>query len=107
MVCSISPIEPQEMPHRAERRPLVALLESVRLRNAGQQSDREHDDVLLAVSESILRTRQRTFEQTNVAEEMAFGSFLNFKLVLLDYRFNWQPIRLIWQGRLAIWGSEP
>jgi hypothetical protein len=33
--------------------------------------------------------------------------FLDLKPVFLDYRVDGQPARLIWQGRLAIWGSGP
>jgi len=78
-------IEPQKMPHRAERSSLVALLKCMRLSNRGQISDGKNDDIFFAISESVLWACQRPFEQTHVSEEVALAGFLHLKPVLLDY----------------------
>jgi hypothetical protein len=93
------------MPHRAKGRPLVALLKGMSLGYRGQKSHREHDDIFLAIGESILRTAQCAFEQADVAEKMPFPGFLHLKPVFLDYRVDRKPTRLIWQGRLVVLGT--
>src|SRR5713101_1346044 len=47
----------QKMPHRFESRAFVGLLESVRSRNPGHQSDSEYNDVLFPKAKEILRPR--------------------------------------------------
>ena len=100
-------VQSQEMPHRAERRPLIPLLEGVRLGDTRQQPNSQRDDIFLAISESILWTCQSAFEKAEITEEMPLLGFLDFKPVLLDHRVDWQPTRLIWQERLAVLGNAP
>jgi hypothetical protein len=95
------------MPHGAEGRPLVALLEGMSLRYRSQESDGERNDVFFAVGESILGPCQRAFEQTDIAEEVSFSGFFHLKPIVLDYRVDWQPAWLIWQGRLGASGTGP
>jgi len=95
------------MPHRAKCGPLVALLERMRLCDPRQQPNRQGDDVFLAIGKGILWACQSAFEQTNIAKEVPFPGFLHLKPVFLDHRVDRQPARLIWQGRLAVWGILP
>jgi hypothetical protein len=91
-------IKAKEVPHRFERRTLVALLKRVSLRNADHKPHRENDNVILAIRKRILRTRQRAFEKAYIANEVAFSGRLHLKPIVSDDRCYRQPLRLIWQG---------
>ena len=79
-------VKTEEMPHRLKGGALIALLERMSLRDAGQQSDGKHKNVLFAISERILRPGQGAFEQPAVAEEMRLPGFLYLKSIVLDNR---------------------
>jgi len=70
-------ISAQKQPHCCKGGALVSLLEGMSLGYRGQKSHREHDDIFLAIGESILWTAQCAFEQANVAEEVPFPGFLD------------------------------
>lgn len=82
---------------------VVALLEGARLRDAGHQYDRKHDNVFFAKTKEVSRSRHRAFQQTTITQKMAFTRSFNFEPIMLDDGFAGQPIRLIWQGRLESW----
>ena len=73
----------QELNHSNKCRSLVALLERMGVGDPGHQPDREHDDILLAIGKRVLRPRQRTLQQSGVAQEMRlagnrYGSSVDF-----------------------------
>jgi len=51
---------------------------------ACQQDDREHNNVLFAEAEEVSRARQRTFEKTEIANQMAFAGFSQLEPVVFD-----------------------
>ena len=80
---------------------LISLFERVRSGNTGHQRNRQHDDVLLAITIEIPRARQCAFEKTDIPNEMVFLGLCQLHPVVFDNDFDWQPIRLIRQGRLG------
>lgn len=100
-------IDPQKMPKRLESCPLISLLERVGSRDASHQHDPEHEDVFLAKPKEVPGTCHRAFEQPEVPHEMPFSRRPHFEAVVLDHRFDREPCRFIWQGRLGFSGTAP
>jgi hypothetical protein len=94
-------IDAKEMPERLKCGPLIPLLESMSASDAGHQYDSEGDNVFLAKTVKIPRSRQSALKQTAVAQEVLFSSRLHLKPVMFDHGFYGQPPRFIWQGRLG------
>lgn len=88
----------QELDHRHEARPLIALLERMRLDDAHHHPDSENNEVRLAIAECILWTCERTFQQSHIAQEVVFASDRHRLSIYLNDRLDRQPPRLIRQG---------
>jgi len=68
-------------------------------RDACHQRNRQHDNVFLTKTVEIPRARQRAFEKTNIANEMAPAGFSQLEPIVFDDDFYRQPLRLIRQVR--------
>ena len=77
---------------------LVALLERVRLDNARHHPDGKDNDILLAVGEGILWARERTLQQSPIAQNVVFTGDCHQPSIYLNDRLDRQPLRLIRQG---------
>ena len=96
----------QELDHGHKARPLIALLERMRLNDARQQPDGENNEVPLAIAECILWTCECAFEQSHIAKEVVFASDRHQLSIYLNDRLDRQPPRLIRQGLLRYSETE-
>src|SRR6185312_108566 len=91
-------VSAEKQAKRRESRPLIALLEGMGPRNPSHNGNRQHDDVGLAISESVSRACQRPFQQPNIAKKVVLPGAEKLKPIVFDYRFDREPVRLIRQG---------
>jgi hypothetical protein len=69
------------------------------LRETGHQSDSQHDDILLAIGERVLRSRHRALQEAPIPKEVRFAGDCDDRLIYLYDCFNRQPLGLTWQGQ--------
>ena len=77
----------------------------IELRRARREHGQSRLVVLLTVRESISRTRNRTFEQTEVTDKVVLAGIEELKPIMFDDRLDREPYRLIQQGGLLFWDT--
>ena len=83
--CQIIAVAFKELHHRHETSALVSLSEGVRPRDPGHQRYGQDNNVLFAKAKEIVRSGQRAFEQSLVAEEMRFAGDCDDGSINLDH----------------------
>ena len=96
----VAAIGTEKQPHRAKGRALVALFKGMCSRHAIHERHRKNDKIILAIRESIARTRQSAFEQADISNEMVFAGVREFELVVFDDCLYRNPDKFIRQGAL-------
>jgi hypothetical protein len=79
----------------------------MRLGETSQQSNREYDNVLFAVSKCVLWTRHGAVQQSWISQEVPLRRHRDDGTIdFYDY-LDWQPSRLIWQEPPGFWENAP
>lgn len=91
----------EKQSHRREASALISLLERMCSGDPGHQRNRQHDDVLFAITEEIPRARYRTFQESDVSNKMRFAGLCQFEPIVFDDDFDRQPLWFIWQEQLV------
>jgi hypothetical protein len=70
-------------------------------RDTGHQGNGQNYDIVLAIADEILWARHRTFQESDVSNQMTFAGLCQFQSVVFDDDFDRQPLWFIWQEQLG------